>query len=589
MCATSPVSPAPWHIMKMKATWGTVAVLLIAGCSDTGVEQDSANFTDCATCGCAGDDPSTPGAAFEDLQFLNFDSDLAGLQDVYDGNGFRNGIPLESLEIAKALGGLGDAFHPDRVSSDTPEGQFTVFGNLPSPPDRPGPDTPLGRSVFERDGAWYDGGNCFACHAGVANGQVVAGLANTHVDQAAGLMKALALLKIDKTLRAKTKLLESDAEYEELLIYLENIEVTVKETFKFAESRGDNMGPYAVWRRMSRLADPANSGLTTIDADDEGPFDELFASQALGTVDPNPWWNRKYRNVQYWFAEGAEEVASHFAFNFTVPHAAGNENHAEHVAHIQRILDYAAETTSPKFPTALDGDQVALGSDLFHGRVPTASGDQLACASCHGSYEKYAGAMDDPGGWLVHYEDLGLIDVGTDGRYNETLQAFRPIGEYGNQLTEYFDAQGTPELAPQTSIPTKTGYVAPPLVGIWASAPYFHNGSVPTLWQVLSPDSRADVWTRTTSDPFAYDFRQIGLAHTPVNMTAAEYDAKKRELEKNDPFSQLRIDFRSLYATHRPGKSNRGHTFGAVMSDSERCAVITFLKALSGPDMPKGS
>jgi len=25
-----------------------------------------------------------------------------------------------------------------------------------------------------------------------------------------------------------------------------------------------------------------------------------------------------------------------------------------------------------------------------------------------------------------------------------------------------------------------TGYVAPPLDGVWASAPYFHNGSVPT-------------------------------------------------------------------------------------------------------------
>jgi cytochrome c peroxidase len=41
------------------------------------------------------------------------------------------------------------------------------------------------------------------------------------------------------------------------------------------------------------------------------------------------------------------------------------------------------------------------------------------------------------------------------------------------------------------------GYVAPPLDGVWASAPYFHNGSVPTLWHVLNPAKRPAVWQRT--------------------------------------------------------------------------------------------
>ena len=36
------------------------------------------------------------------------------------------------------------------------------------------------------------------------------------------------------------------------------------------------------------------------------------------------------------------------------------------------------------------------------------------------------------------------------------------------------------------------GYVATPLDGLWASSPYFHNGSVPTLWHGLTVDQEID-------------------------------------------------------------------------------------------------
>ena len=53
------------------------------------------------------------------------------------------------------------------------------------------------------------------------------------------------------------------------------------------------------------------------------------------------------------------------------------------------------------------------------------------------------------------------------------------------------------------------GYVAPPLDGIWASAPYFHNGSVPTLWHVLHPEDRPAVWRRVGG---GYDAERVGLS-----------------------------------------------------------------------------
>src|SRR5690606_16656674 len=38
------------------------------------------------------------------------------------------------------------------------------------------------------------------------------------------------------------------------------------------------------------------------------------------------------------------------------------------------------------------------------------------------------------------------------------------------------------------------GYNTPSLYGTWLMAPYLHNGSVPTIWHLLRPDQRPDVW-----------------------------------------------------------------------------------------------
>jgi len=53
------------------------------------------------------------------------------------------------------------------------------------------------------------------------------------------------------------------------------------------------------------------------------------------------------------------------------------------------------------------------------------------------------------------------------------------------------------------------GYDTPPLYGVWASAPYFHNGSVPTIWDVLRPADRPAVWKRGLTPPARTKGRQI--------------------------------------------------------------------------------
>ena len=101
------------------------------------------------------------------------------------------------------------------------------------------------------------------------------------------------------------------------------------------------------------------------------------------------------------------------------------------------------------------------------------------------------------------------------------------------------------------------GYIAPPLDGIWITAPYLHNGSVPTLQALLNSKERPQYWKRNFKKP-TYDFDNIGWKYETV---AAP--------EK-----------RTVYNTDLPGYRNTGHTFGDKLSDTERKAVIEYLKML---------
>jgi hypothetical protein len=105
--------------------------------------------------------------------------------------------------------------------------------------------------------------------------------------------------------------------------------------------------------------------------------------------------------------------------------------------------------------------------------------------------------------------------------------------------------------------------VAPPLDGVWATAPYFHNGSVPTLWHVLHPAERPTVWRRT---PTGYDDSRVGL--------------EVEELTELPPGRLRSSDRRTFFDTRKPGKSAAGHDFPDVLTEAEKAAVLEYLKTL---------
>src|SRR5262249_18011247 len=111
------------------------------------------------------------------------------------------------------------------------------------------------------------------------------------------------------------------------------------------------------------------------------------------------------------------------------------------------------------------------------------------------------------------------------------------------------------------------GYQAPPLDGIWATAPYFHNGSAPTVYHVLNSKARPEIFTRSfKTDAEDYDAQKLGWQYSEVT----PYPDKKANGD----------ELRKIYDTKQPGRGNGGHTFGDKLTDEERMAVIEYLKTL---------
>jgi cytochrome c peroxidase len=102
-------------------------------------------------------------------------------------------------------------------------------------------------------------------------------------------------------------------------------------------------------------------------------------------------------------------------------------------------------------------------------------------------------------------------------------------------------------------------YKARPLNGVWATAPYLHNGSVPNLWELLKePDKRTP------------QFCVGNVEYDPVNVGYAAPSQGTVTCPEGT----------SLLDTRMRGNSNQGHPFGTRLKDREKRDLIEFLKKL---------
>jgi hypothetical protein len=199
----------------------------------------------------------------------------------------------------------------------------------------------------------------------------------------------------------------------------------------------------------------------------------------------------------------------------------------------------------------------AYRSPPFPGRVNRALADSgeseyaVRCAACHGTMSR-----DEERPRLLSLPNrlVPVRVVGTDPR--RAAEADSSIAAAVRAGYSRF-----------TTIDSTGAYVAPPLTGIWATAPYLHNGSVPTLWHLMHPEQRP---SRFYVGGHALDLDRVGIAG------GVDDDGTMRYPRDYRPWSTP-----TLYDTSEEGRNNRGHeAMFAGMSESEKRALLEYLKRL---------
>lgn len=199
------------------------------------------------------------------------------------------------------------------------------------------------------------------------------------------------------------------------------------------------------------------------------------------------------------------------------------------------ILAWIESLKPPKYPWPIDQTLAKQGKAVFENN----------CSRCHGTYGEGASYPEK----MVAIEVVGTDRVRLDALNVEHRRWMKDgwMSRYGDDRVDLNPA----------------GYVAPPLDGIWATAPYFHNGSVPTLWHVLNSKDRPTVWSRSSAD--GYDRVRVGLDVQTLQEVPANTSTREA---------------RRFFDTRNSGKSAGGHLFPDKLTAQQKSAVLEYLKSL---------
>ncbi|MBA63238.1 MAG: hypothetical protein CMJ76_12845 [Planctomycetaceae bacterium] len=253
-------------------------------------------------------------------------------------------------------------------------------------------------------------------------------------------------------------------------------------------------------------------------------------------MDAPAWWNFHKRPNLY--IDGFAQKGHRGLMQFLMIPENDRSFFLEHEDDFRDVYTYISSLRPPKYHGAINDFLAAKGRQVFENN----------CARCHGSY-----------GENPVYPNLRieLKDIGTDPVRLNALE-IEGRSKYSRSWFAHANEQGE-----QKTVINPNGYVAPALDGIWASAPYLHNGSVPTLWHLLKPQTRPVVWK-----PVAHEFNEklVGLSVKEVPQIPAS---------ESDPAIR-----RSYFDTRKLGKKNTGHDYPATLSDSQRHALLEYLKTL---------
>jgi len=451
-----------------------------------------------------------------------------GRETLLQGDFMSCGIPFALWEIAPFRGTIAAG-----------------FGGTATDPPIPGrtgnsSDLPYFLNAFTTpDGVDVVNANCLLCHGSLFDGELVIGLANPTRDFTAGAGGGGTTIPLDDPV-------------------LDALGLTVPEKDELRQlfARGAIVGPQTRMRTVGM--NPAemlavilmvhhdrdtlawsDTPLTDVQIKDENgdPIED-----AILTSDPAPWWRVHKKNGLFYngMARGDHRGTMALATSVCVDSV---DRALEVDAMFRDIQAYISSLRAPTYTRSIDVGLAATGAEVF----------ARDCAMCHGTYA----ASDEQ----ETYPNLliPLDVVGTDPVVANAGVVHTP------ELVDWYNGSFYGQITRMEPDDPFPGYMPPPLDGIWATAPYFHNGSVPTIELVLDSARRPTYWRRVDFDSTHFDEDALGWPWEAVDTPWAEAPPAEAKL---------------IYDTTLWSQSNKGHRFGDHLTDAERHALLEYLKTL---------
>ena len=437
-------------------------------------------------------------------------------------HGLRTSTPLWPLsaffELPHKVWGLPD------VTPQSPRFQAEVFRRYGLfPADRENDGLPLGLIKTERTWKGQPGltVTCEYCHSSSLFGQIVVGQPNPFADMEQLWIDLDAVSNgqgkdplYEKTPAGNTVV--NGADHLGLLgLYYRNSDLTA------------SLGKAARWLLSSGLADrPAQM---------KAEFD------ALAYIKTPPWYTYATRKSGACglYADGGQPKYGNFAaftYLLTYRDLDGQDLATALAAWKRSAPAFLASLSSPRYPFSVRSSLLPRGRALF----------DATCARCHG---RYAATDSSPTGLSYPGLVFPLAEIGTDPKRAHFPPSF--TARIQSILNEQYTITG--------------GYAAPPLTAIWSRAPYLHNGSVPTLAELLDPPSRRARYV---------------LAANPNARADFDHQRVGWRVEVPPPGATPATVHRLYDAAFVEGLANTGHTYGAELSPDDREALLEFLKTL---------
>ena len=263
------------------------------------------------------------------------------------------------------------------------------------------------------------------------------------------------------------------------------------------------------------------------------PPEKLSQEERIGTTDFPSIWNQGQREALkmnlHWDGNNVslEERNRSAAMGTGITPPTGDR------PSLKRVADWLRGLAAPPYPFKIDKDLAAQGAPVY----------KKYCADCHGVDGKdfrgeYAGKV------------VPIDEIGTDRHrldsytYDVAVNQNTIFAGYGDERFSHF---------------RKTfGYANSPLDGLWLRAPYLHNGSVPTLRELLEPSDKRPAKFYRGYD--VYDQKKAGFVSDVAEEKGRKY---------------------FLYDAAESGNSNKGHEgkrYGTELSAAEKDALVEYLK-----------